>query len=212
MHENALRYVLCAINKAKNGRRIFLEIPESFVLAVQVYQVVVFLQVEECIAALHGHIRQVIRERPLKSMELETVWYCLSGLAPRVYEFALNTQHERERQMWLLGPRLESEDIRDVEEAAESSGEETIIGTAPNQDTKMILDDINDTAEDEIGYTAEDEASDREDEANEQQDERFVTTNHFRRRSVPTAYSARMYDFVIDTSDFRECADEELKY
>ncbi|KAG9959690.1 hypothetical protein KCU61_g7243, partial [Aureobasidium melanogenum] len=216
MQPNALRYVLCAINKAKNGKGIFLDLPGQFVMAVEVYQVLVFLQVEECIGPLHGHIRQVIRERPLESIELEAVWYCLSNIAPKVYEFALSIQYERERQVWLLGPgiedpELEDENTRIVEEETEASGEETVIEMDPNQDIEMISHDI-DTASDGNGYTAEDEASDQENEASNQEDEhkQLITLIHLRRRSVPTPYSTRMYD--IDTSDFRECADEEPEY
>lgn len=204
-----------------------MEIPPDFGLAVQVYQVCVFLQVEECIGALHGHIRQVIRERPLESVELETVWYCLSSLAPKVYEFAVCTQYERERQVWLLGPMLghteqEHENARHVEEVEDSSGEETIVVADTDQDTKMILDDVS-TDSDEIGFTAEDEATNRDDEGFDQEDEAAdhderrseedsqpIPIIHLRRRSLPTPHSKIMYD--IDTSEFRECADEELEY
>ncbi|KAK5999391.1 hypothetical protein QM012_005516 [Aureobasidium pullulans] len=205
MHEHALRYVLCAINRAKHGKKIFLELPESFALAVRVYQVVVFLQVDECIAPLHGHIRQVIRERPLLPLEIEEVWSCLSDLAPKIYEFALTIQYERERQVWLLGPGIEEpeqkDELRGVQEDSGSSGEETVIGTDPNQDTGMTMDAIDTTSE--VGYTAEDEAS-------VQELRPLSTLISFRRRSLPTPSSARMYD--IDTSDFRECADEEPEY
>ncbi|KAH0381762.1 hypothetical protein KCU84_g12, partial [Aureobasidium melanogenum] len=214
MQPNALRYVLCAINKAKNGKGIFLDLPGQFVMAVEVYQVLVFLQVEECIGPLHGHIRQVIRERPLESIELEAVWYCLSNIAPKVYEFALSIQYERERQVWLLGPgiedpELEDENTRIVEEETEASGEETVIEMDPNQDIEMISHDI-DTASDGNGYTAEDEASDQEKEASNQEDEykQLVTFIHLRRRSVPTPYSTRMYD--IDTSDFASAQTKSL--
>ncbi|KAG9664565.1 hypothetical protein KCU95_g10813, partial [Aureobasidium melanogenum] len=206
MQPNALRYVLCAINKAKNGKRIFLDLPGDFVMAVEVYQVVVFLQVEECIGPLHGHIRQVIRERPLEPVELEAVWFCLGNLAPRVYDFALSIQYECERQVWLLGPGIEDseqddQDVRIVGEA-EASGEETVIEMNSDEDTEMISHGI-DTVSDRTGYAAED---DQEDEAFDQEDEhkRLASFIPLRRRSVPTPYSTRMYD--IDTSDFRECA------
>lgn len=190
-----------------------MEIPRDLRLTVQVYQVVVFLQVEECIGALHGHIRQVIRKRPLESTELEAVWYCLSGLAPKVYEFAVNVQYERERQVWLLGPMLghpehENKELRHVEEVEESSGEETLVGLDPNEDTKGILDDVY-TASD-VGYTAEGEESGQEDEACHQEDTQPIPTIHLRRRSLPTPHSKLMYN--IDTSDICECADEELDY
>ncbi|KAH0062572.1 hypothetical protein KCU72_g15, partial [Aureobasidium melanogenum] len=214
MQPNALRYVLCAINKAKNGKRIFLDLPRQFVMAVEVYQVVVFLQVEDCIGPLHGHIRQVIRERPLEPIELEAVRFCLSNLAPKIYEFALSTQYERERQVWLLGPRIQDPEHKDqamriVDEEAESSGEETVIEMDSHQDTEMISHDIG-TASDEIGYTAEDEASNQEYETTDQEYERPTTCIPIRRRSAPTPYSTRMYD--IDTSEFRECADEDPEY
>ncbi|KAG9736901.1 hypothetical protein KCU73_g10133, partial [Aureobasidium melanogenum] len=219
MQENALRYVLCAINKAKNGKKIFLDLPGDFVMAVEVYQVVVFLQVEECIGPLHGHIRQVIRERPLEPVELEAVWYCLGDLAPRVYEFALNIQYERERRVWLLGPGVEDPEqidqtIRIVKKVTDSSGEETVIEMNSDGDTEMTFNDTN-SATDEVGYNAEDEESNREDETSEygasyQEDERSIPFISLRRRSVPTPYSTRMYD--IDTSEFRECADEEPEY
>ncbi|KAG9945054.1 hypothetical protein KCU85_g7518, partial [Aureobasidium melanogenum] len=220
MQPNALRYVLCAINKAKNGKKIFLDLPGNFVMAVEVYQVLLFLQVEECIGPLHGHIRQVIRERPLEFRELEAVWWCLGNLAPRVYEFALSTRYERERQVWLLGPDFEDPEQNNqgmrIVEGTESSGEETLVEMDTDKDTETIFDDTN-TASDKDGYTAEDEATDREDgsfneedEASEQQDEQLTSYIPLRRRSVPTPYSKPMYD--IDTSDFRECADEEPEY
>ncbi|CAD0095981.1 unnamed protein product [Aureobasidium mustum] len=217
MHEHALRYVFCAINRAKNGKRIFLEIPGDFVLAVRVYQVLLFLQVEECIAPMHGHIRQVIRERPLLSDELEAVWACLSNIAPRVYEFALDVQYERERQVWMLGPGLgepkQQEDMEVclvVEEEAGSSGEETVVEIGPDQDTKMFMNDTNTDSDKTSGFTAGDEESDQETEASDEEDQQCTTLIPLRRRSVPTPYSKPMYD--IDTSDFRECADEEPEY
>lgn len=189
-------------------------------MAVEVYQVLLFLQVEECIGPLHGHIRQVIRERPLEFRELEAVWWCLGNLAPRVYEFALSTRYERERQVWLLGPDFEDPEQNNqgmrIVEGTESSGEETLVEMDTDKDTETIFDDTN-TASDKDGYTAEDEATDREDgsfneedEASEQQDEQLTSYIPLRRRSVPTPYSKPMYD--IDTSDFRECADEEPEY
>ncbi|KAH0365950.1 hypothetical protein KCU65_g5670, partial [Aureobasidium melanogenum] len=187
MQPNALRYVLCAINKAKNGKKIFLELPGDFVMAVEVYQVL------------------VLSGRPLEARELEAVWWCLGNLAPRVYDFALSTRYERERQVWLLGPDFEDpeqhdQEMRIVEEEdeTEASGEETLV------EMESLMNDTY-TASDEVGYTAEDEASDREDEH-----ERLTTYFPLRRRSVPTPYSKLMYD--IDTSDFRECADEEPEY
>lgn len=181
-------------------------------LAVRVYQVLLFLQVEECIAPMHGHIRQVIRERSLLFDELEAVWACLGNIAPRVYEFALDIQYERERQVWMLGPGIENpkqqEDMEVglVEEEPGSSGEETVVEIESDQDKKMFVDD--NTAS-EVGYTAEDEDSDRVTEF-DQEDQQYTTLIPLRRRSVPTPYSKPMYN--IDTSGFRECADEEPEY
>ncbi|KAG9711267.1 hypothetical protein KCU69_g13, partial [Aureobasidium melanogenum] len=124
------------------------------------------------------------------------------------------TQYERERQVWLLGPRIQDPEHKDqamriVDEEAESSGEETVIEMDSHQDTEMISHDIG-TASDEIGYTAEDEASNQEYETTDQEYERPTTCIPIRRRSAPTPYSTRMYD--IDTSEFRECADEDPEY
>jgi hypothetical protein len=72
MHPGALKYVLCAINRAKNGKRIFFDLPKDFTLSVQVHQVLIFLQVEECIDPMHGHIRQIIRRSLVVSRLLRT--------------------------------------------------------------------------------------------------------------------------------------------
>jgi hypothetical protein len=213
LHPNALKYVLCAINRAKRGKKIFLELPRDFIMSVQVHQVLIFLQVEECIDPMHGHIRQIIRERPLSSVEFDALWTCLGNVAPRIYDFALSMYFEHQKYTWSLTPVLE-EPIGEMvvydEAGAVSSGEETMIGSDAEEDTRMATDDDVNTDSDDTAYNAEDEDSN-------QAGEELATIIHqpatfipLRRRSVPTLYSQPLYD--IDTSAFRECADEEPEY
>jgi hypothetical protein len=107
LHPNALKYVLCAINRAKRGKKIFLELPKDFIMSVQVHQVLIFLQVEECIDPMHGHIRQIIRERPLSPVEFDALWTCLGNVAPRIYDFALSMYFEHQKYRWSLPPVIE---------------------------------------------------------------------------------------------------------
>ncbi|KAI4775609.1 hypothetical protein E4T52_09433 [Aureobasidium sp. EXF-3400] len=221
MHPGALKYVLCAINRAKGGKKMFLELPKDFTLSVQVHQVLIFLQVEECIDPMHGHIRQIIRERPLTPVEFDVLWSCLGYFAPKIHEFALSMWYEHQKHQWSLAPAISysrpcGEMMRYNAEEAVSSKEEPRIDTDTEGDAKMISEDIH-TCPDDIGYIAEDEDS-------EQEDQGLTTTIHqsptiihqpspiiySRRRSLPTPYSELMFD--IDTSDFRECADEEPEY
>jgi hypothetical protein len=211
LHPNALKYVLCAINRARRGKKIFLELPKDFILSVQVYQVLIFLQVEECIAPMHGYIRQFIRERPLSPVEFDALWSCLGVFAPRIYDFALSMYYEHQKHKWSLGPVVEDpEPSGDMEEDDTEEGvsprEETVIGLDEVEDTRMTLANDSDTELDDTGYVAEDEA-----------DEEFTaiinqptTSIYSRRRSVPTPYSQPIYE--IDTSEFHECADEQPEY
>jgi hypothetical protein len=221
MHPGALKYVLCAINRAQRGKKIFLDLPKDFTLSVQVHQVLIFLQVEECIDPMHGHIRQTIRERPLTPVEFDVLWSCLGYFAPRIHEFALSMWYEHQKHNWALRPMIAPPTYSggmatyNAQEAV-SSKEETSIHTDAEGDTKMVCEDIH-TCPDDIGYVAEDEDS-------EQEDQELATTIHqsatiihqpspiiySRRRSLPTPYSELMFD--IDTSAFRECADEEPEY
>jgi hypothetical protein len=212
LHPNALKYVLCAINRAKRGKKIFLDLPKDFIMSVQVHQVLIFLEVEECIDSMHGHIRQIIRERPLSPVELDALWTCLGNVAPRIYDFALSMYFEHQKSRWSLVPVIEApsgEMVRCDTEEAVSSREETVIGSDADEDTGMASEDSN-TDSDDITYNAEDEDSD-------QAEQELATIIHqpttfipLRRRSVPTPYSEPLYD--IDTSAFRECADEEPEY
>jgi hypothetical protein len=211
LHPNALKYVLCAINRAKRGKKIFLELPKDFIMSVQVHQVLIFLQVEECIDPMHGHIRQIIRERPLSPVEFDALWTCLGDVAPRIYDFALSMYFEHQKHAWSLAPVIEEPvgEMMTNEEGAVSSGEETLIDSDADGDTRMATEDSN-TDSDDTAYNAEDEDSD-------QAERELTTIIHqpttfipLRRRSVPTPYSQPLYD--IDTSAFRECADEEPEY
>jgi hypothetical protein len=213
LHPNALKYVLCAINRAKRGKKIFLELPKDFIMSVQVHQVLIFLQVEECIDPMHGHSRQIIRKRPLSPVELDALWTCLGDVAPRIYDFALSMYFEHQKYRWSLPPVIE-EPIGEMvvydEVGAVSSGEETMIGSDAEEDPRMATDDDVNTDSDDIAYNAEDEDSD-------QAEQELATIIHqpatfipLRRRSVPTPYSQPLYD--IDTSAFRKCADEEPEY
>ncbi|KAI4716840.1 hypothetical protein E4T48_06974 [Aureobasidium sp. EXF-10727] len=205
MEPNALKFVCCAINRARRGKKIFLELPKDFILAVQVHQVLIVLQVEECIGPMHGHIRQIIRERPLTPMELEAVWSCLSILAPKIYELALQMRFEQSKQMWALGPVIEAQEpeermVEHDTEVAISSAEETLVGTEPESDTKTITEDI-DTDPDDVYYDADEESA--------QEDEQLIT-NFDMRRTSSEPYFKQIYR--IDTSSFRECEDEEPEY
>jgi hypothetical protein len=213
LHPNALKYVLCAINRAKRGKKIFLELPRDFIMSVQVHQVLIFLQVEECIDPMHGHIRQIIRERPLSPVEFDALWICLGNVAPRICEFALSMYFEHQKHTWSLAPVIEEpvgEMVVYDEEGAVSSGEETLIDSDAEEDPRMATDDDVNTDSDDTAYNAEDEDSN-------QAGEELATIIHqpatfipLRRRSVPTPYFKPLYD--IDTSDFREYADEEPEY
>jgi hypothetical protein len=212
LHPNALKYVLCAINRAKRAKKIFLEFPKDFIMSVQVHQVLIFLQVEECIDPMHGHIRQIIRERTLSPVEFDALWTCLGSVAPRIYDFALSMYFEHQKSRWSLVPVIEApsgEMVRCDTKEAVSSREETVIGSDADEDTGMASEDSN-TDSDDITYKAEDEDSD-------QAEQELATIIHqpttfipLRRRSVPTPYSEPLYD--IDTSALRECADEEPEY
>jgi hypothetical protein len=209
LHPNALKYVLCAINRARYGKKIFLELPTDFILSVQVHQVLIFLQVEECIAPMHDHIRQFIRERPLSPVEFDALWSCLCVFAPRIYDFALGMYYEHQKHTWSLGPVVEDpEPDSEMVEAEEdiSSGEETVMGSEAAEDTRMTPTNDTDMELDGTGYVAEDEA-DADFGAIINQP---TASMYARRRSAPTPYSKIIYD--IDTSDFRECADEEPDY
>lgn len=221
MHPGALKYVLCAINRAKRGKKIFLELPKDFTLSVQVHQVLIFLQVEECIDPMHGHIRQIIRERPLSPIEFDVLWSCLGYFAPKIHQFALSKWYEHQEHNWALlsmiaRPRLSGEMTRHNAQEAVSSKAETVIEPNAEGDTKMIPEDIH-TCPHDIGYIAEDEDFEQEDQeltTTIHQSPTIIhqptTTIHHRRRSLPTPYAELMFD--IDTSAVRECADEEPEY
>ncbi|CAD0111549.1 unnamed protein product [Aureobasidium uvarum] len=203
MEPNALKFVCCAINRARRGKKIFLELPKDFTLAVQVHQVLFVLQVEECIGPMHGHIRQIIRERPLTTMELETVWSCLGILAPKIYKFAIQMRFEQSKHMWSLGPVVKDHKpnekmVEGDTEMAASSANDTLVGTESDPDTKMITEDID---TEDIYYDADEETA--------QEDEELVT-NFDLRRTSSEPYLKQMYK--IDTSAFRECEDEEPEY
>ncbi|KAI5250772.1 hypothetical protein E4T42_04755 [Aureobasidium subglaciale] len=178
MQPNAFRYVFCAINKARRGKKMFLQLPEDFSLAVQVHQVLLVLQVEECIGPLHGHIRQMIKERVLSVIEVEVVWSCLRYLAPRVYEFALEMQWERETQNWTMRFMTketgETDDMatdavnktdgqtEEVQDVAESSGTETVVATP--EDSDMTSDDSSQVLTDNSSDSSRDDEDDDDDE------------------------------------------------
>ncbi|CAD0091210.1 unnamed protein product [Aureobasidium vineae] len=205
MVPNALKFVFCAINRARRGKKIFLELPKDFTLAVQVHQVLIVLQVEDCIGPMHGHVRQIIRERPLTTMELETVWSCLRFIAPKIHEFALQMRFEQSKQMWSLGPVIEDQEAKErvVEhdtDMATSSAEDTLVGTESDPDAKMIAEDI-DTDPEDICYDADEESA--------QEAEGFITDFDLR-RTTSEPYFKQMYK--IDISAFRECEDEEPEH
>jgi hypothetical protein len=213
LHPNALKYVLCAINRAKRGKKISLELPKDFIMSVQVHQVLIFLQVEECIDPMHGHIRQIIRQRPLSPVEFDALWTCLGNVAPRIYDSALSMYFEHQKYRWSLEPVVEDtsgEMVRCDTEGAISPEEETVIGEDSEGDTRMASDDEINTDSDDAAYNAEDEDSDQAEQELATIIQQPTTFIPLRRRSVPTPYSQPLYD--IDTSDFRECADEEPEY
>jgi hypothetical protein len=211
LHPNALKHVLCAINRARRGKKIFLELPIDFILSVQVHQALIFLQVEECIAPMHGHIRQFIRERPLSPLEFDAFWSCLGVFAPRIYDVALSMYYEHQKHRWSLGPMIEDpgpsgETVEDDTEGEVSSGEETVIDSDAIEDTRKPPANNTDAKIDDAGYVAEDEANEELAHIVHQP----TTSIYARRHSVYTPYSKLIYD--IDTSDFCEYADEEPEY
>ncbi|KAI5199399.1 hypothetical protein E4T39_06248 [Aureobasidium subglaciale] len=239
MQPNALRYVFCAINKARRGKKIFLRLPEEFSLAVQVYRVVLVLQVEECIGPLHGHIRQVIKNRVLSVVEVEVVWSCLRILAPKVYEFALEMRWERGKQNWMMRSMVEEPEETDemttdaidetddtkegIEDATEFSGDETVVATA--EDTDMTSDGSpEDSSDDDDGdgydTDVEDKVFDPEDiqeaierEEQEEADTIFSTIIPLRSFSEPLPLPLAHPVYDISSSSFREYEeDEEPEY
>lgn len=225
MYPNALKYVFCAINRARHGKKIFLELPEDFTLSVQVHQVLIFLQVEECIAPMHGHIRQVIRERPLLPMEFIVLWSCLGTYAPKIYEFALSICYDRQKYDWSLAPSIEDPRphyemvIYDEQGRAFSEGV-PMIGKDAEGDIQMFAAELHtfsnisrDDNDEECVQEEEQEALNtiaRPPTAVSERPATPTTIMLARRHSLPTPNSPPIYH--IDTSAFRECEDEEPEY
>lgn len=228
MHPNALKYVFCAINRARHGKKMFMEMPEDFALSVQVHQILIFLQVEDCISPMHGHIRQIISERPLLPVEFNILWSCLGTSAPSIHEFALSMCYERQKSEWSLAPSIKDPRplyamvIYNAEGSVSSEGE-TMINKDSEEDAQMFSEDVN-TCPDTIDYDADNEERDQdEDELTTSVrpptavSEKPATTIYqptaimlARRHSLPSPHSEPIYD--IDTSAFRECEDEEPEY
>jgi len=227
MYPNALKYVFCAINRARHGKKMFIELPPDFSLSVQVHQVLIFLQVEECIAPMHGHIRQIIRERPLSPLEFDILWSCLGFSAPKIHEFALSIYYERQKQGLSLAPSTQypASGYKKVTYNAEGKSAakgETLTGKDTHGETQYTPKDIN-TCPDLIGSDTEDENI-GQDEGLDTITQQPTTVNDgpvtiidhpnaimlARRHSLPSPQSKPIYD--IDTCAFRECEDEEPEY
>lgn len=228
MHSNALKYVFCAINRARHGKKIFMELPEDFTLSVQVHQVLIFLQVEECISPMHGHIRQIIRERPLSPLEFGVLWLCLGISAPKIHEFALSVCYERQKSEWSLAPSIQNPRpnyemvIYDAERRV-SSGGETMISQDAEGYTQTPSKNINPCL-DPIGWDAEHRKPDQNEHeittitppptASSEQQATIIhqptTIILARRHSLPSPHAEPIY--AIDTTAFRECEDGEPEY
>jgi len=227
MYPNALKYVFCAINRARHGRKMFLELPEDFALSVQVHQVLIFLQVEDCIAPMHGHIRQIIRERPLSPLEFDVLWSCLGFSAPKIHEFALSIYYERQKHGWSLAPSTQypAAGYKRVTYSAERKSApkgEIVNGKDAKRETQDIPKDIS-TCPDPIESDTEDENIGQEEELDTiapqpttVNDGPVTIIDHSntimlaRRHSLPSPHSEPIYE--IDTSAFRECEDEVPEY
>ncbi|THZ20310.1 hypothetical protein D6C89_07268 [Aureobasidium pullulans] len=222
MQPNALRYVFCAINRTRNGKKIFLELPADLCLSVQVYQVLVILQIKDCIGPLHGHIKQIIKDRPLSEAELDDMQTCLEVTCPGLYWFAVMVQEEREEQTLqnelAHGEAHSSEDtvMRDAENpdtdsdeqsgageddgsAGMSSGCEAASGSNGTH-TESSENDTAVTSSGEEGYPA---------------DHDLPTTRYKRRRSSsePTPYLGRLHDEPpLNSAAFREDSSEDLEW
>jgi len=227
MYPNALKYVFCAINRARHGKKMFIELPHDFSLSVQVHQVLIFLQVEECIAPMHGHIRQIIRERPLSPLEFDVLWSCLGFSTPKIHEFALTIHYERQKHGWSLAPSTQYPASGYKKVIYNGGGKlpsksETVNGKDAEGATQSTPKDIS-TCPGPIGSDTEDENIGQEEELDttSQQpttvnDGPVTIVDHpntimlTRRHSLPSPHSEPIYD--IDTSAFRECEDEEPEY
>jgi hypothetical protein len=209
MHPNALKYVFCAINRARHGKKIFLDLPNDFALSVQIHQVLIFLQVEECIDPMHGHIRQIIRERPLLPVEFNVLWLCLGIYAPKIYEFALSMYYERQKCGCSSSPSIEttrpSYEIVIHNAEKKVSKRETLVNQDAERDIQIFSKDIT-TYPNLITHYAENEDHGQEDKELATIIHQPTRIMHARRHSLPIPYSEPMYD--IDTSAFLECDDE----
>ncbi|KAH0285107.1 hypothetical protein KCU62_g7793, partial [Aureobasidium sp. EXF-3399] len=227
MYPNALKYVFCAINRARHGKKMFIELPHNFSLSVQVHQVLIFLQVEECIAPMHGHIRQIIRERPLSPLEFDILWSCLGCSASKIHEFALSIYYERQKYGWslALSTQCPGSGYKTVVYNAEgklASKGETVHGEDAQTETQNTPKHIS-ICPGPIGSDTEDEKIGQEEEL-DTTSQRPTTVNEgpvtiidhpntimlSRRHSLPSPHSEPIYD--IDASAFRECEDEEPEY
>ncbi|THZ19551.1 hypothetical protein D6C90_09682 [Aureobasidium pullulans] len=222
MQPNALRYVFCAINRTRNGKKIFLELPADLCLSVQVYQVLVILQIKDCIGPLHGHIKQIVKDRPLSEAELDVMQKCLEVTCPGLYWFAVMVQEEREEQTLQIelahGEGHSSEDAmigdagspdtdsdeqsgagEDDGSAGMSSGCEAASGSNGTH-TESSENDTAATSGEEDGYPADDDLP--------------ITRYKGRRRSSePAPYLGRLHDEPpLNSAAFREDSSEDLEW
>ncbi|THX97764.1 hypothetical protein D6D08_00346 [Aureobasidium pullulans] len=222
MQPNALRYVFCAINRTRNGKKIFLELPADLCLSVQVYQVLVILQIKDCIGPLHGHIKQIVKDRPLSEAELDVMQKCLEVTCPGLYWFAVMVQEEREEQTLQIelahGEGHSSEDAmigdagspdtdsdeqsgagEDDGSAGMSSGCEAASGSNGTH-TESSENDTAATSGEEDGHPADDDLP--------------ITRYKGRRRSSePAPYLGRLHDEPpLNSAAFREDSSEDLEW
>ncbi|THX03645.1 hypothetical protein D6D13_07511 [Aureobasidium pullulans] len=222
MQPNALRYVFCAINRTRNGKKIFLELPADLCLSVQVYQVLVTLQVKDCIGPLHGHIKQIIKDRPLSEAELDVMQNCLEVTCPGLYWLAVMVQEEREDQTLqnelARGEGHSSEDtvIRDAESPDTDSDEQSRAG---EDDGSAGMSSGCEAASGSNGTHTEssevDTAATSSEEDGDPADDDLPPTRYKRRRrsSEPTPYLGRLHDEPpLNSAAFREDTSEDLEW
>ncbi|THY00089.1 hypothetical protein D6D02_09007 [Aureobasidium pullulans] len=184
--------------------------------------VLVILQIKDCIGPLHGHIKQIIKDRPLSEAELDVMQTCLEVTCPGLYWFAVMVHEEREEQTLqnelAHGEGHSSEDtvMRDAESpgtdsdeqsgageddgsAGMSSGYEAASGSNGTH-TESSENGTAATSSEEDGYPA---------------DHDLPTTRYKRRRrsSEPTPYLGRLHDEPpLNSAAFREDSSEDLEW
>lgn len=158
MDPNALKYVLCTINRTRPGNKIFLELPADFIFAVKVYQVLLILQVDLVIDPLYGHIRQTIRDTTITAEEMGVMWDCLRDLDLKLYFFAVNRNEERNYSSSARGGASESE----RQSAMQSNEEQTSASDSGERGRGEVVQSNEEADKDPPSQDQEDDSDEQE--------------------------------------------------